>query len=164
MWALLSVAHATEPAVGEDTVVAVRAQVGFPASVGLRFTPFGSGRVRVGGEAFAGSLVLFTGLYGVGPRLVWTAAQDAKRKNAFVLSPGLDVGLIPADASPSGWFSGPSDDSTVVGANAEIGWTHQFRPHLGFDLGLRLGAWYGLDGPYGREVLPEVAIVTGLRL
>lgn len=144
--------------------------------VGVKVWPRPQGSLWL--EAYGGS-VLFDTMYGFGVRLQYTAKTNS-RGDALMLAPGLGVHIVPVwgyyPGSASRWaYSGSyvSNSLYFVAADLDISWLHDFTPHCGYEIGVKLGLAarvagdIGPDYPralmFGSSVYPILNVYSGLR-
>ena len=119
-------------------------------------------------EAYLGS-VLFDVMYGGGVRLMHTA-KVWPRGDVLMASPGLGVHMIPAGSVLWGNSHGVL---SYLAADVDVAWLHDFSPHVGFELGVKVGL-AGLVGgrwngnypravTFGSDLYPIVSVYSGLR-
>lgn len=124
-------------------------------------------------EAYVGS-VLFDFMAGFGVRVQHTAHTFGSGGRLMV-SPGLGVHVLPAYASNhGGLFGAISHDSgvTFLVADVDLSWLHDFTPHFGFEMGVKLGIAGHISGrigryprgvTFGRDCYPILALYSGFR-
>lgn len=117
--------------------------------------------------------VLFDFMVGLGVRV-----QHTKRAfgsgDRLMVSPGLGVHVLPSYSSGRGFLGGPSHDSgvTFLVADVDLSWLHDFGPHFGFEMGVKLGLGLKVAGQtgryprgvmFGRDLYPILALYSGFR-
>ena len=131
-------------------------------------------------EAYGGS-ALFDSMYGFGLRLQHTAWSVGNGDTLFI-SPGLGVHILPEWYTTSGWrpshFRYYQDERyrnvlCYLAGDIDFSWLHDFSPHFGFELGLKLGIAGRISGNvgdnypssvmWGSNLYPIVALYTGFR-
>jgi hypothetical protein len=128
-------------------------------------------------EAYAGS-VLFDLMYGFGVRVQHTALEFG-RGDRLMVSPGVGVHIIPQwsvhQHHARSWEPNyPYRNSlTFLYGDVDISWLHDFAPHFGFELGMKLGLAGRISGEVGRRyprsfmfgsnVYPILAFYSGFR-
>jgi hypothetical protein len=140
--------------------------------VGVKVWPRPNDSVWV--EAYAGS-VLFELMYGFGVRVQHTARTNT-RGDALMIAPGLGVHIVPYWDRFHNWR--PTDPQSRGGlhflaADVDISWLHDFTPHCGYEIGVKLGLGVrvagttGSDYPsavmFGPDVYPILNVYSGLR-
>jgi len=169
------------PAPGQQHWVAVNLIAGqpFAARVMVKVLPRENDSIWV--EAYGGS-ALFDGMYGFGVRLQHTVwAND--RGSRIMVAPGLGVHVMPDwwyyDQGPprrrGGYFYDYAGRNPLVYAfgDVDVSWLYDFTPHVGFELGVkvglagrlsgRVGADYPRDVMWGKDLYPILAVYSGLR-
>lgn len=132
-------------------------------------------------EVYGGS-VLVDAMYGFGARMPFTVKEFAGGDQVLV-APGVGAHVLPDwrtgrgyrrgfDWGDSGVGTARSDLYFLVG-DVDISWLHDFSPHFGFELGLKLGLAGRVGGEvgdrypralmFGRNFYPVVSVFTGLR-
>ncbi len=135
-------------------------------------------------EAYLGS-ALFDVMYGFGVRMQHTAMTFGNG-DRLMLSPGIGVHILPDwDAEARTRYYDPYTGYSYyrytctrntlyyVFGDIDISWLHDFTPHVGFEVGLKLGlagrvsGQVGRDYPsgvmFGKDVYPIISIYSGLR-
>lgn len=134
-------------------------------------------------EAFIGS-VLFERMYGFGVRMQHTLLEFAGR-DRVMFSPGVGVQILPTWTAwekhrrldPWGfnytYWTPVSNSLFYVFGDIDISWLHDFSPHFGFELGVkvglagRVGGNIGDDYPngitWGSSLYPIFALYSGFR-
>ena len=146
---------------GSQSWLSVNFVVGNPTGLRVGIFPFSSERLKIGVEAIGGEQ---SGMYagGMGVRMQILLAGGAK--NAFYVSPGVDVYLAP----PSVGLLGHYESVYYVASDVDASWVHQFSQGLGYELGMKVGGEIALDAPVWMStsrtaILPELGLFTGLR-
>ena len=131
-------------------------------------------------EAYGGS-ALFDSMYGFGVRLqhtAWTLGNG----DTFFISPGLGVHILPDWYASRIWrpshyryYQDYRDRNALsyLAGDVDFSWLHDFSPHFGFELGLKLGIAGRFSGDvgdvypsgvmWGRNLYPIVAMYSGFR-
>lgn len=125
-------------------------------------------------EGYGGS-VLFDVMYGFGVRLQHTARTNSKG-DALMLAPGLGVHVIPDWYYYTREYDGSRrhhSSLTYVALDMDISWLHDFIPHCGYEIGVKVGiavrtsGTVGSDYPkfamFGPDVYPLFNVYSGLR-
>jgi hypothetical protein len=117
-------------------------------------------------EVFAGS-ELFDLMAGGGVRLQFTRDGNS-RGDAFLLSPGLGIHVVPHSESTAG----SRLTETFAAADVDLSWVHDFSEHFGYELGLKLGIAGRLAGDgdrpftfttFNKDFFPILNIYSGFR-
>jgi len=131
-------------------------------------------------EVYGGS-VLVDAMYGFGARLQFTA-KEFWSGDQLMIAPGIGTHILPQwEAETRGYrrgrYSNYSDYRRttlyfLVG-DVDISWLHDFSPHFGFELGVKLGLaarvggdigdWYPEYLMFGPSLYPVVSFHTGFR-
>ncbi len=123
-------------------------------------------------EASLGS-VLFDFMVGLGVRVQHTARTFGSG-GRLMASPGLGVHVLPSYSSGRGFFgtTGHSAGLTYLVADVDLSWLHDFGPHFGFEMGVKLGLGLKVAGRldryprgvmFGRDLYPILALYSGFR-
>lgn len=131
-------------------------------------------------EAYGGS-VLFEVMYGFGVRVQHTV-RDFGAKDHLMVNPGLGVHVVPQwGAYTTRYDSYYGYNISEYSYNAlyylagdiDISWLHDFSPHFGFELGLKVGIAGRLSGNvgntyprgimWGKDLYPILSIYSGFR-
>jgi len=133
-------------------------------------------------EAYGGS-VLFDAMYGFGARLQHTAI-DFGHGDHLMVSPGIGLHIIPSwrvyeryrgyDPYYGYVYSHYGSNSLYyLAGDVDISWLHDFSPHFGYELGIKLGIAGRLSGRvgddypkavmWGRNLYPIVSVYSGFR-
>jgi hypothetical protein len=141
----------------------------FVGRIGVKVWPRPNNSVWL--EAYLGS-VLFDIMYGFGVRMQHTAYTFGSGGRLMV-SPGVGVHLIPR-WSTHGYFGGSNHGGIAyLAGDVDLSWLHDFTPHFGFELGVKLGLAGRLAGGerysyprgvmFGRDLYPILALYSGFR-
>lgn len=139
-------------------------------------------------EVYGGS-VLVDAMYGFGARMQFTLKEFAGGDQVMV-APGLGAHIVPHWRATTRRWPHPNEDhywgyygyveeyrsnslSFLVG-DVDISWLHDFSPHFGFELGVKLGLAGRVGGEvgrsyprglmFGRDFYPVVSFFLGFRL
>jgi hypothetical protein len=126
-------------------------------------------------EVYAGS-ELFDLMAGGGARVQFTALANPERGDALLICPGLGVHVLPAHGSADEvYVNGAFERTTVrtyLAGDVDISWLHDFSPHFGYEVGIKLGIAGRLEGTMGdyprfvmfsRDLFPLINIFSGFR-
>ena len=154
----------------------------FTARVAVKVVPRPQNSIWV--EAFAGS-ALFDAMYGFGVRVQHTVRAGSS-SNRLMVAPGFGVHILPDWQT---WEDEPYRDSGYgyagftttyyrnplyyLFADVDVSWLHDFSPHFGMELGVKVGiagrvsGRVGQDYPefvmFGKDVYPLFSVFSGFR-
>ncbi len=105
---------------------------------------------------------------GGGGRVQFTTWTD-NCDDAILISPGLGLHCFPRTGA--GFFSGRATTRVYAAADVDISWLHDFSPHFGYELGLKLGLGVRLSGDWDdppgtmftESAFPIVSVFSGFR-
>lgn len=135
-------------------------------------------------EAYGGS-ALFDWMYGFGARMQFTVKEFGSGDQLMV-SPGFGAHVLPqwqAETSryyTSGYYSFgyytsdyKRNNLYFLAADVDISWLHDFSPHFGYEIGLKLGLAFRVAGDvgdsypgfvmFGRNLYPVISVYSGFR-
>lgn len=177
------VEYAPEQAAGQQHWVALNLMLGQPSTGRVGVKVLARPNTSLWLEAYGGS-ALFDSMYGFGVRLqhtAWTVGNG----DSIMVSPGLGVHILPDwytwdealhyNRRRGFWESRRGHWSSLyyLAADVDISWLHDFSPHFGYELGVKLGFAARVSGDvgdnyprhvmWGRNAYPIVGVYTGLR-
>jgi hypothetical protein len=134
-------------------------------------------------EAYGGS-VLFDAMYGFGVRIQHTAF-DFGSGDRLMVSPGIGVHIIPSwyvherQRGYDPYYGGYSyydrgyNSLYYLAGDIDVSWLHDFSPHFGYEIGVKLGIAGRLSGRvgddyprsvmWGKNFYPILSLYSGLR-
>ncbi|MGZ3699067.1 MAG: hypothetical protein ACXWP5_13165 [Bdellovibrionota bacterium] len=155
---------------GQSNHVEFDLMLGSNNGLRIEYIPFPELKYAPVLEAFAGGGPTTAGLSGeIGGGLRLQIRAVANEKNALYVSPGLDVYVLTADSSSGVLHLGPYSNVVYLTANTKVEYEREIRPHLGFDVGMEVGAAVALSGqdvlnvPAAGRPTPDLMLFTGLR-
>lgn len=147
----------------------------FVGRIGLKVWPRANGSIWL--EAFAGS-VLFERMYGFGVRAQYTAFTFGSGGRVMV-SPGVGVHILPTWSvyrhHAGSWEPdyGYRNSVAFLVGDVDVSWLHDFTPHFGYEIGIKLGLAGRVAGEignryprsvtFGRDLYPILALYSGFR-
>ncbi len=179
---LATLAGQPAPATGQRHWVAVNLTTLQPFTGRVQFKVWPRPNDSLWLEAYAGS-VLFDGMYGFGGRVQHTA-WDSRNRDVITVGPGLGVHILPHwEASrkvrgPDGYPYRVYTANPVyfLAGDVDVAWLHDFGPHFGFELGVKVGIAGRVGGTvgdklpawtrgvmFGRDAYPILSLYSGLR-
>jgi hypothetical protein len=168
----------TEP--GQQHWVYANLGLGQPSTARVGVKVWARPQNSVWVEAFAGSAV-WNAMYGFGVRMQHTAISF-RNGDQLMVSPGAGIHILPnwdvySERLYSGgwWYPDPCYRNTLyfVYGDVDISWLHDFSPHFGFELGMKLGVAGLVSGNvgenyprglmFGKSAYPIIGVYTGFR-
>ena len=180
---MIPVAELPPPTLGQQHWVSVNLGIfqPFTGRVGVKVWPRPNNSVWL--EAYGGS-VLFDAMYGFGVRVQHTA-YDFGHGDQLMVSPGLGVHILPSWYTREHrngydpyygsyrYYQSSYNSLYYLAGDIDISWLHDFTPHFGYELGIKLGIAGRLSGRvgddyprsvmWGKNFYPIVSVYSGFR-
>jgi len=166
------------PEPGQQHWVSLNLGVGQPSTGRIGVKVWSRPQNSLWVEAFAGS-VLWNGMYGFGVRMQHNAL-NFRNGDQLMISPGVGVHILPSweayEHNIWHWGENNTYSNTLhaVYGDVDVSWLHDFSPHFGFELGMKVGVAglvSGQVGSYyprslmfsGKSAYPIIGVYTGFR-